>query len=88
MAVTLDKPIMPHSPQAGINSMASLHAYATVPTATRPHEFSLEFSGSLDDVAELYGDTVLPKDGEIRLSDNPGFGIELNEAAVAKFTIE
>ena len=57
MAVTLDKPIMPHSPQAGINSMASLHAYATVPTATRPHEFSLEFSGSLDDDWEVEGMT-------------------------------
>ena len=86
MAVTLDKPIMPHSPQAGINSMASLHAYATVPTATRPHEFSLEFSGSLDEVAELYGETILPKNGQMQLSDSPGFGIELNESVVSRFT--
>ena len=51
MATVLDKPVMPHSPQAGINSMASLHVYATVQNATRPHEFSTEFSGPLDDVA-------------------------------------
>ena len=86
MATTLDKPVMPHSPQAGINSMASLHAYVTVQNATRPHEFSTEFSGPLDDVAELYGDSVLPEDGHMKLSNRPGLGIDLNEAAVARLT--
>ncbi len=86
MATTLDKPVMPHSPQAGINSMASLYAYVTVQNATRPHEFSTEFSGPLDDVAELYGDGVIPKDGCMELSDRPGLGIELNETAVARLT--
>ena len=86
MASTLDKPIMPHSPQAGINSMASLHTYATQQNATRPHEFSIEFSGPLDDVAELFGESVLPKDGAMELSDKPGFGIELNETALQKLT--
>ena len=83
MATTLDKPVMPHSPQAGINSMASLHVYATVQNATRPHEFSIEFSGPLDELAELYGDDVLPKDGAMTLTDKPGFGIDLNETALA-----
>ncbi|MDA1280148.1 MAG: mandelate racemase/muconate lactonizing enzyme family protein [Chloroflexi bacterium] len=87
MATTLNKPVMPHSPQAGINSMASLHAYATVQNGTRPHEFSTEFSGPLDEVAELYGDDVLPKNGDMVLSDRPGLGIELNESAVAKMTV-
>ena len=81
MATTLDKPVMPHSPQAGINSMASLHVYATVENATRPHEFSAEFSGPLDEVAELYGEHVLPKNGVMELTEKPGLGIELNEAA-------
>ena len=88
MAVTLNKPVMPHSPQAGINSMASLHAYATVQNGTRPHEFSTEFSGPLDDVEELYGSSVIPKDGAMVLSDAPGLGIELNEAAVTRLTAE
>ena len=82
MATTLDKPVMPHSPHAGINSMASLHVYATVENATRPHEFSAEFSGPLDEVAELYGEHVLPKNGIMELTEKPGLGIELNEAAV------
>ena len=72
MATTLDKPVMPHSPQAGINSMASLHVYATVQNATRPHEFSIEFSGPLDDVADLYGEDVLPRDGAMVLTDRAG----------------
>lgn len=86
MATTLNKPVMPHSPQAGISSMASLHVYATVQNATRPHEFSIEFSGPLNDLAELYGEDVLPKNGAMQLTDKPGFGIELNEAAVARLT--
>ena len=84
MATVLDKPVMPHSPQAGISSMASLHVYATVQAATRPHEFSTEFSAPLDDIAELYGDHVVPVDGKIYLTEKPGFGIELNEAALQK----
>ena len=86
MATVLDKPVMPHSPQAGINSMASLHVYATVQNATRPHEFSIEFSGPLDEVGELYGEGVLPKNGAMALTDKPGFGIDLNEAALARLT--
>ena len=78
---------MPHSPQAGINSMASLPAYSTVQNAVRPHEFSTEFSGPLDDVEELYGDGVIPKNGNMELSDRPGLGIELNEDAVARLTV-
>lgn len=87
LAETLDKPVMPHSPQAGINSMASLHVFSTVQTATRPHEFSTEFSGPLDEIAELYGESVIPKDGQMILSDAPGLGIELNEDAVTKMTV-
>jgi D-arabinonate dehydratase/D-galactarolactone cycloisomerase len=87
MAVTVNKPVMPHSPQAGINSMASLHAFSTVQNGVRPHEFSTEFSGPLDDLAELYGEGVLPKDGDMVLSDRPGLGIELNESAVARMTV-
>jgi D-arabinonate dehydratase/D-galactarolactone cycloisomerase len=87
LALTWNKPVMPHSPQAGINSMASLHTYAATLNATRPHEFSTEFSGPLDEVAELYGDSVIPVKGVMHLSDRPGLGIELNENAVAKLTI-
>ena len=87
MAETLDKPVMPHSPQAGINSMASLHVYSTVQNATRPHEFSTEFSGPLDEIAELYGEHVVPKEGVIELNDEPGLGIDLNESALSRLSL-
>ena len=67
--------------------MASLHVYATVQNATRPHEYSEEFSSPIDDVVALYGKSVLPRNGCIKLSDRPGYGIELNEAAVERLTV-
>lgn len=84
LATTHNKPIMPHSPNAGINSIASLHCYSTIKNAIRPHEFSIEFAPPLDEVAELYGEHVIPEKGVITLTDKPGLGIDLNEAALAK----
>ena len=88
MAVTVNKPVMPHSPQAGINSMASLHTFSTVQNGVRPHEFSTEFSGPLDELAELYGEGVLPKDGDMVLSDRPGLGCDIVEERIAEHPVE
>ena len=88
MATVLDKPVMPHSPQAGINSMASMHVYATVQNATRPHEFSTEFSGPLEDIRAIYGEHVVPQNGEVNLTDRPGLGIDLDEAKVEEFRLK
>ena len=87
MATTLDKPVMPHSPVAGINSAASLHAYSTVGNGIRPHEFSDEFSGDLDLIAGLFKEPIMPYEGRIQLPDRPGLGLELDEDAVAKATV-
>ncbi len=87
LATTHNKPVMPHSPNAGINSIASIHCYSTIKNAVRPHEFSIEFAPPLDEVAELYGEHVIPKRGVITLTDKPGLGIELNEAALARFAV-
>lgn len=88
MATILDKPVMPHSPQAGINSMASMQVYSTVQNAIRPHEFSSEFSGPLDDVAAIYGEHVIPHEGEVKLTDRPGLGIDLDETKVEEFRLK
>ena len=87
LATTYNKPIMPHSPNAGINSIASIHCYSTIKNAIRPHEFSIEFAPPLEEVAELYGEHVIPSNGLITLTDKPGLGIELNEAALAKYAL-
>jgi D-arabinonate dehydratase/D-galactarolactone cycloisomerase len=80
LAEVFAKPVMPHSPSAGILSIASLHAYATVPSAVRPHEYSVEYGPPPERIAELFEEPVLPADGVIRLSDRPGLGLTLEES--------
>jgi D-arabinonate dehydratase/D-galactarolactone cycloisomerase len=78
------KPVMPHSPAAGILSVASLHAYATVPSAVAPHEYSEEYGPPPERIAEMFVDPILPDKGRIRLTDRPGLGLELDERVVAR----
>ena len=70
-------------PQAGINSMASLHVYSTTDATARLYEFSED----LDEIAALYGDSVIPKNGTIFLKDKPGLSIELHEAQILKLKV-
>jgi L-alanine-DL-glutamate epimerase-like enolase superfamily enzyme len=78
LAEVFAKPVMPHSPSAGILSIASMHAYATVPSAVRPHEYSVEYGPPPERIAELFEEPVLPEAGVFRLSDRPGLGLTLN----------
>jgi L-alanine-DL-glutamate epimerase-like enolase superfamily enzyme len=80
LAEVFAKPVMPHSPSAGILSLASMHAYATVPSAVRPHEYSVEYGPPPERIAELFEEAVLPEGGVFRLSDLPGLGLTLNAA--------
>ncbi len=88
MAVANNKIVMPHSPNIGANSMASLQLYATVTNAVRPHEFSEEFTGPVDRVAELFVDPIVPNNGSITLSDRSGLGLEFDEKALDKAIAE
>ncbi len=88
MASARNKVIMPHSPNIGANSLASLHAYSTVGNAIRPHEFSEEFTGPAESVAELFVEPIIPEGGSITLSDRPGLGLEIDEAALARWTAD
>ncbi len=76
-----DKPVMPHCPSAGISSAACLALYATSQHAVRPHEYSYEFSGSLDAITNLFEETIIPQDGIVELPDRPGHGLVLVEDA-------
>lgn len=82
------KPVMPHSPAAGILLVASLHAYATVPSATRPHEYSVEYGPPPERIAELFEEPIMPVDGRIQLSDRPGLGLVLDERVVAGLRVD
>ena len=68
--------------------MASLHLYATVAYAVRPHEYSEEFTGPAEQIALLFKEPVLPKDGFITLPDRPGLGLEINTDALREFITE
>ena len=74
-----NKPVMPHSPTVGINGTASLQCYSTVKNATMPHEFSTEFSGPIDQIADVFDGISVPENGMANLSELPGLGITLNQ---------
>ena len=82
MAVASNKVIMPHSPSVGVNSVASLHAYGTVTNAVRPHEYSEEFTGPAERVAEIFVEPIIPENGVMTLPDRPGFGLEFDDKAL------
>jgi L-alanine-DL-glutamate epimerase-like enolase superfamily enzyme len=81
------KPVMPHSPSAGILSMASLQAYATVRDGIRPHEYSTEYGPPPDQIAELFEEVVRPEGGRMHLSDRPGLGLTLREHVVDRLRV-
>jgi L-alanine-DL-glutamate epimerase-like enolase superfamily enzyme len=75
---------MPHCPFAGINFSASLHTYATLQNAVRPHEFSTEGTAPIEEIAELFLEPIVPKGGVIHLPDRPGLGLVLDERALER----
>ena len=52
--------------------------------AVRPHEYSEEFTGPVEAVAELFVEPIVPESGKIRLSDRPGLGLELDPKTLSK----
>ena len=84
LAMNKNKIIMPHCPQAGVNLIGSLHAYSTVTNAIRPHEFSEEFTGPVENIAKLFKEPIVPNNGSITLSDRPGLGLEYDDKDLKK----
>lgn len=84
LAAAHGKPVMPHCPSAGLLSIASLHAYATVRGAVQPHEYSTEYGPLQEQLAELFEEPILPERGRIRLSDRPGLGLTVRESVVER----
>ncbi len=82
LAVANNKIVMPHSPNVGANMVASLHSYCTMANAVRPHEFSEEFTGPMEFIAELFVDPIIPDGGTITLPDRPGLGLDFDQKAL------
>jgi L-alanine-DL-glutamate epimerase-like enolase superfamily enzyme len=88
LAAVHARPVMPHSPSAGILSVASLHAYSTVASATQPHEYSVEYGPPPERIAELFEEPIEPSGGRIQLTDRPGLGLVLDESVVARLRVD
>ena len=85
LAALYNKRVVPHSPDVGISSFASLHVYATVTNGTWAHEFSPElYNWDLQPVQDLFEERVIPDEGKITLSSTPGLGLTLREDALEK----
>jgi L-rhamnonate dehydratase len=76
MASAYDLPVIPHG--SSVFSYHLQYAFTNCPLA----EF-LVMSPAADTVVPLFGelfrDEPLPKDGYIKLTDAPGWGVELND---------
>lgn len=84
LALSFNKPVVPHSPAVGIACFASLHVYATMQNARWPHEYSPELhNGNPQPVQDLFEEPILPEGGKITLSDQPGLGLTLNHEALS-----
>lgn len=88
LAETFNKPVMPHCPSAGVSSAASLHLYATVTNAVRPHEYSREFSGPRAQVESLFEEPFVVEDGHVSIPDRPGLGLVIDQSALESLRLE
>ena len=80
--------MFPHAPYSGATSTASLPLYSTISNAVRPHEISEEFTGPVEQVAKLFKEPIVPKNGTITIPDRPGLGLEIDEKEFQKMLDE
>ena len=78
--------VVPHCWKTGIGIAASAHLAAVSSNCPYIEYLPAELSESLIR-KELVADELRMQDGVIQLPAKPGLGIELNENAVAKYTV-
>jgi galactonate dehydratase len=75
--------VAPHNPNGPLATAASIHLAATI-----PNFLLLERRGHEEDVAraeEVASPALRMEDGNLLLPEGPGWGLELNEAALEKY---
>lgn len=73
------KRVLPHSPDVGILSFASLHVFNNF-NLEELHEYSDELCNRDQNIVQdFFNENVLPISGKINLSDRPGLGLTLRE---------
>lgn len=74
-----EKKVLPHSPDVGILSFASLHIFNNY-NLNELHEYSDELCNRDHNIVQdFFNENVLPKSGKIKLSDMPGLGLTIRE---------
>jgi galactonate dehydratase len=75
--------VSPHGPAGPVGTIAAAHVMVTVPNFTK-----LEFAfGEVPWRAELLEPAEDVSGGALTLSSRPGFGVELNDRALAKYAV-
>jgi L-alanine-DL-glutamate epimerase-like enolase superfamily enzyme len=75
MAEKAGMPVVPHSANLSMVTLFTMHLLAAIPNAGPHFEFSIERTPWTDD---LYAPTLRVENGEIRISQGPGWGVTVN----------
>ncbi|MBI1930519.1 mandelate racemase/muconate lactonizing enzyme family protein [Candidatus Poribacteria bacterium] len=70
-----NKHFVPHQTQPTIGTAANLHVCASLPTATRPQEYT----GRNPQLDEIFTEPLVFEDGYIVVPQKPGLGLEIDE---------
>ena len=73
--------VMPHSPYFGPGFLASLHLAAALPDGALMERFFLDLEAS------LYADLIDPVNGDFRLPEGPGLGMEPDPDVIERYRI-
>ena len=81
---------MPHSANHGLVTLFALHLMKALPAVSTPYlEYSIEFEGSPNPQAySMYAPHLKVEDGNVLVSDAPGWGVEINEQSLEKMSYE
>jgi L-alanine-DL-glutamate epimerase-like enolase superfamily enzyme len=76
------KLVVPHSSHLSLITLFSLHFMAAIPNAGPFVEFTIEDDGNKDEA--FYHPALEVKEGKVKIPDDPGWGVKINPAWLAK----
>jgi L-alanine-DL-glutamate epimerase-like enolase superfamily enzyme len=84
MAHAAGRPVVPHAANLSLVTLFTMHYLAAVPNSGGWLEFSVESDAGLNQQARaMFSPALTVKDGHVRLSGEPGWGVHINEAWLA-----
>ena len=79
MGATAEKTITPHSANLSLVTMCTMHLLNAIPNAGKYLEFSIEKKDYYPWQEDLFlGDPYKIVDGKVEITNNPGWGVEIN----------